>query len=104
MFDLIKKTMLAGVGLAAMTREKIEETIDELVKKGKLSEKEGKEIVEELIEKSKTAKKDLEEKIEKIVTISLKRLNIPTRDELTEIKKRIERLEGSKDEQASTEG
>ena len=98
MFDLIKKTMLAGVGLAAMTREKIEETIDELVKKGKLSEKEGKEIVEELIEKSKTAKKDLEEKIEKIVTKSLKKLNIPTRDELTEIKKKIERLEKSEDE------
>ncbi len=98
MFDLIKKTMLAGVGLAAMTREKIEETIDEFVKKGKLSEKEGKEIVEELIEKSKTAKKDLEEKIEKIVTKSLKKLNIPTRDELTEIKKKIERLEKSEDE------
>jgi len=98
MFDLIKKTMLAGVGLAAMTREKIEETIDEFVKKGKLSEKEGKEIVEELIEKSKTAKKDLEEKIEKIVTKSLKKLNIPTRDELTEIKEKIERLEKSEDE------
>ena len=98
MFDLIKKTMLAGVGLAAMTREKIEETIDEFVKKGRLSEKEGKEIVEELIEKSKTAKKDLEEKIEKIVTKSLKKLNIPTRDELTEIKKKIERLEKSEDE------
>ncbi len=98
MFDLIKKTMLAGIGLAAMTREKIEETIDEFVKKGRLSEKEGKEIVEELIEKSKTAKKDLEEKIEKIVTKSLKKLNIPTRDELTEIKKKIERLEKSEDE------
>jgi poly(hydroxyalkanoate) granule-associated protein len=98
MFDLIKKTMLAGVGLAAMTREKIEKTIDELVKKGKLSEKEGKEIVEELIEKSKTTKKDLEKKTEKIITKSLKRLNIPTRDELTEIKKRIERLEKSEEE------
>jgi len=98
MLDLIKKTMLAGVGLAVMTREKIEETVDELVKKGKLSEKEGKETVEELIEKSKTAKKDLEEKIEKIVTKSLKKLNIPTRDELTEIKKKIERLEKSEDD------
>ena len=27
MIDLIKKTMLAGVGLAAMTKEKVEERI-----------------------------------------------------------------------------
>lgn len=98
MFDLIKKTLLAGAGLAAMTKEKIEEVIGELVEKGNLSEKEGKEVVEELIEKSKTAKKDLEKKIEKIVTESLKKINIPTRDELTEIKERIERLENPEED------
>ena len=44
MFDLIKKTMLTGVGLAAMTKDKVEELAKELSKKGKLSEKEGKDL------------------------------------------------------------
>jgi polyhydroxyalkanoate synthesis regulator phasin len=93
MFDFIKKTMLVGVGLAAVTREKIEEVVGELVKKGELSEKEGKEMVDELVEKSKGVKKDLEKKIEKIVADTLKKLNIPTRDELVELKKKVDKLE-----------
>lgn len=93
MFDFIKKTMLVGVGLAAVTREKIEEIVGELVKKGELSEKEGKEMVDELVEKSKGVKKDLEKKVEKIVADTLKKLNIPTRDELVELKKKIDKLE-----------
>lgn len=92
MFNFIKKTMLVGVGLAAVTREKIEEIVDELVKKGELSEKEGKEMVDELVEKSKKVKKDLDKKVEKIVADTLKKLNIPTREELTELKKKIDKL------------
>lgn len=92
MFDFIKKTMLVGAGLAAVTREKIEEIIGELVKKGELSEKEGKEMVDELVEKSKKVKKDLDKKVEKIVSDTLKKLNIPTREELTELKKKIDKL------------
>lgn len=98
MFNFIKKTMLVGAGLAAMTREKIEGTIDELVKKGELSEKEGKELVDELVEKSKSVKKDLEKKVEKIVTDTVKKLNIPTRDELTALKKKIEQMEKSQED------
>ena len=93
MFNFIKKTMLFGVGLAAVTREKIEEVVGELVKKGELSEKEGKEMVDELVEKSKSVKKDLEKKVEKIVADTLNKLNIPTRDELAELKKKIDKLE-----------
>ncbi len=36
MFDLIKKTLLTGVGLAAMAKDKIEELAKELAEKGKL--------------------------------------------------------------------
>ncbi len=93
MFDFIKKTMLVGAGLAAMTREKIEEIIDELVKKGELSEKEGKEMVDELVEKTKKYKKDMEGRVEKLVADTLKKLEIPTRSEVEELKKKIKRME-----------
>ena len=92
MFNFIKKTMLVGVGLAAVTREKIEEIVGELVKKGELSEKEGKDMVDDLVEKSKKVKKDLDKKVEKIVADTLNKLNIPTREELTELKKKIDKL------------
>jgi polyhydroxyalkanoate synthesis regulator phasin len=67
MLDLIKKTMLTGVGLAAMTKDKVEELAKELAEKEKHTEKEGKELVDDLLKKSEKAKKDLEAEIEKVV-------------------------------------
>jgi len=84
---------LAGAGLAIMTTEKVQEIMDELVKKGEMTEKEAREAVSEFVEKSKQAKKNLEDKMEQTVTSLLNRLNIPTRKEVEEMKKRLARLE-----------
>ena len=59
MIDIIKKTLLAGVGLAAMTKDKVEELADELTEEGELSEKEAKELLDDLLKRSKRAKKDI---------------------------------------------
>jgi polyhydroxyalkanoate synthesis regulator phasin len=93
MQEFIKKMMMFGVGVAAMTREKTEELVKELVKKGEMSEKEGKQLVNDLVEKSKKVTRDLETKTEEMITATLKRLNIPTRKELDELRERIEKLE-----------
>ena len=93
MFELLKKTIWLGAGLAVMTTEKIEEAVAEIVKKGQLSEKEGKELVADLLEKSKEAKKKLSEKVEKIITLTLQKMNIPSRKEMEELRARLDRLE-----------
>jgi len=93
MQEFIKKMMMFGVGLAAMTREKTEELVRELVKKGEMSEKEGKQLVNDLMEKSKKMTREIETKTEEMVTSTLKRLNIPTRKELDELRERVDRLE-----------
>ncbi len=93
MMEYIRKAMLIGIGLAATTREKIEESIAELVKKGELSEKEGKELVNDLLERSKKMKEEMDKKVEKIVADTLNRLNIPTKKELAELKAKIDELE-----------
>lgn len=37
MIDLLKKTLLAGVGAAVITKDKIEGTLDDFVRQGKLN-------------------------------------------------------------------
>jgi polyhydroxyalkanoate synthesis regulator phasin len=93
MFNLLKKMIWLGAGLAVMTKEKIEEVVAELIKKGQLSEKEGKELMADLLEKSKEAKKKLAEKVEKIITLTLQKMNIPSRKEMEELRARVDRLE-----------
>jgi len=83
MFELIKKTMLTGIGLAAITKDKVEELAKELTEKGEISEKEGKELVDELLKKSEQARKDLETKIEDMVSKVLKKMDLATKKDIT---------------------
>jgi len=103
MIDLLKKTILIGIGLASLTREKMEELTDELVRKGELSEKEGRELVDDLLARSKDARKDLEARVEKIMTDTLAKWNIPTRKELAELRQRISVLEQERAERIERE-
>ena len=98
MLDAIHKMFLAGVGLAAMTKDKIDEHVKELVEKGKLSEKEGREIAEEMLKKSKQAKEDLEKQVEKQVRQTLQTLQIASKEDIEKLTARIEKLEAAKTE------
>jgi len=86
---------LAGVGLAAMTKDKIDEHVKELVEKGKLTEKEGREIADEMLKKSKRAKKDLEKQVEKQVQQALQTLQIASKEDVEKLEARIEKLEAA---------
>jgi len=46
--DLIRKTLLAGVGLALKTWDEVEDLAKELVDKGKMTEKDGNTFVKDL--------------------------------------------------------
>jgi len=96
MLDAIHKMLLAGVGLAAMTKDKIDEHIKELVEKGKLSEKEGRELAEDMLKKSKQAKEDLEKQVEKQVQQTLQALQIVSKEDVEKLEARIEKLETAK--------
>jgi len=98
MLDSIHKMFLAGVGLAAMTKDKIDEHIKELVEKGRLTEKEGREIAEDMLKKSKQAKEDLEKQVEKLVQQTLDTLNVASKEDIEKLTARIEKLEAAKTE------
>ena len=100
MLEFIKKAIFISAGLASMTAEKIEQAVEEIVKKGELSETQGKEFIRELKEKSAKAKKEMGERIEKMVNDTLRKLSIPTRKEVEELKARIEELEKAAEKKA----
>ena len=50
--DELKKVLLAGIGLTAMTYDKAEKFVKELMNKGRLTLDEGKELQSELKRKS----------------------------------------------------
>lgn len=91
--DMIKKLFMAGLGVAALTEEKVSKIVDELVKKGEISEQEGKGAVKSLLGQVEDNKKFVEEKIQEHMDIFLKKAKIATMQDVEKLEKRIEKLE-----------
>jgi polyhydroxyalkanoate synthesis regulator phasin len=96
MFELIKKTLLAGVGLAYMTKEKAEEAAKKIAAEAKIAEGEGKKFVDELIKKSEEAKAGIEKIVNNTVETALTKLDLPTKAQMKKLEDRIKELEGKK--------
>ena len=92
MSDLLKKTLLAGVGLALKTWDEVEDLAKELVDKGKMTEKDGSKFVKDLQKRYEETQKKLEERVERTVKDFLKKANVVTSDELKAVKKEVREL------------
>ena len=92
MSDLIKKTLLTGVGLALKTWDEVEDLAKELVDKGKMTEKDGSKFLQDLQKRYEETQKKLEARVEKTVKDFLKKADVVTGDELKAVKKEVREL------------
>ena len=90
--ELVKKGLLAGLGLAAITKEKAQGIARELIKKGKASKKDIDAAAKAIFEKAQKSKEVVEIKIEEGIKKMFEKMNIPTREEFKELKKTIEEI------------
>ncbi len=93
MEDLFKKFLYTGVGLVSVTAEKLQNSIDELVEKGKLSGEEGRKVVDELVEDSENVREDMEGRIRGFIEAAMAKFDFPTRAEVDKLEAKIEELE-----------
>ena len=94
MIDLVKKTMLAGVGLAVVTKDKVLESLDELVQKGKLTKDEAVAISDKIVEEGKTETDKAKGEASKLFNEMLHRANVVTKDQHDALAARVTALEG----------
>ena len=92
MFELIRKTVLAGIGAATLTKEKAEELVDELIQRGEVASEERPKVVRELVTKAEKASKEWHERVEKAVKETVERLGIPTKADLDALNRKIDEL------------
>ncbi len=89
---IIKKAIDLAVGALFMTKENVEELIDDMVKNGEIKREEAKAQVNEIMKKILSSKKEIESRTEVIVEKVLHKLDIPTRQELQQMQKRLEEI------------
>ncbi|MFN8299675.1 MAG: hypothetical protein U0T75_11250 [Chitinophagales bacterium] len=90
MQETLKKYFYSGVGLAAHTADVVQKSVNELVKKGKVSEADGKRIVADAIKKVEARRPEIEAKYNEAVHKFVKFTNT----EIDKLQKRINKLEG----------
>ncbi len=101
MIDLLKKTVLTGIGVASLAKESIEELARDLVEKGKMGEQEGEKFIQELLSRADESRAALKKQTEKIVESALSGMQLARsadidllRSEIATLRTEIETLRG----------
>lgn len=93
MEDLFKKFLYTGVGLVSHNAELLQKNLNELIEKGKLTEEEGRKVVDDLVDDTNHKKEEFEDRLRGMVDSILKKVDLPSREELSSLKSRIAELE-----------
>ncbi len=89
MIELIKKAMLTGLGVASLTKEKVEEVANDFIEKGKMTEQEGKKLVDELMARSEESKEDIKKQVDELVGKAIDKMDIATKDDIAALRAEI---------------
>jgi polyhydroxyalkanoate synthesis regulator phasin len=97
MEDTMKETLTnilyTGIGIAFLTKEKVEELKADLIEKGKMSQEEGRQFVDDLLRRSEKARDQLDLWINKRVEERIAQFDLATRDELADLRRKVEELQ-----------
>lgn len=93
MKDVIRKIGLLGVGVAALTEEKLREIVKDMEKRGELSKEEGKALVEEILEERKKQRAEVGERVSREVERAMTKTGLATKDDVEKLEKRLKKLE-----------
>jgi polyhydroxyalkanoate synthesis regulator phasin len=92
MIEVLKKTYLAGAGLAAKTWDEVESLTKEVVKKAKMSEKEGAKFIKDMKRRYDDTQKKTGKYVEKVVKDMLKKMDVATAADIKTLKREIQQL------------
>ena len=93
MFELLKKGLFAGLGLAVVTKEHLEKSVNKLVDDGKLSRDEAEKMLSEVLESGEKQWQEMEGFVKDLVKRAVDGIDICTKKEMEELKQTISNLE-----------
>ena len=91
--DMVERIFLAGIGAAALTKDRIQELVDDLVKRGHLNADEGRDMVERLASRSRDEARAALKRADSSLQGGYRDLGLVTRRELEEMDLRLRQLE-----------
>ncbi len=93
MIDVIKKTLLAGVGAAIITKEKAEAALDDFVRQGKLTSADARIMAEKIADQGRREFEDLTHTLSGKLKAILDRNEAETAARLAALESRVSVIE-----------
>jgi polyhydroxyalkanoate synthesis regulator phasin len=93
MFEIFKKSIFAGLGLAVVTKSKLESVLEKLVEEGKMSRTEAEKMGQELLESGEKQWTDFETRLQETVKGFLANMDICKASDFKKLEKRVKALD-----------
>ena len=82
MSEMLKKMGLFGIGVISLTKEKVEEFAQEMIKKGDMSKEEAQRFVKEVLSEKEKQAKEFEDKIDERVKENLNKSGVAMKSDI----------------------
>lgn len=89
----LERTLLLALGAAALTRERVQEVVDEVVRRGELTRREGKELVDDLVERASAQGGGLRDRLDANLQDLFRQWGLATHTEWEELNLKVAQLE-----------
>jgi len=91
--NMFKKMMYFGIGALSLTRERAEDFFHEMVERGEMSGDEARNYVDEIMTRGEKERQEIMAEIREYMNKVRLDMGLVTREEMDEIKERLNRLE-----------
>jgi polyhydroxyalkanoate synthesis regulator phasin len=92
MGNIIETMVDLQLGLLTTTKDKVSKIVNDLVREGELDRGKGKRMIDEFISKGEKSKLEIRKKVELMIADYLKKLDIPSRQDIEELRNEISLL------------
>ncbi len=83
--DIIRRSVLLGLGALSLTKEKAEELVDDLIRRGEVASGEKARSVDDLLQEAQRQEREIDRKITGCVQRVVADMGLPTKRDLDEI-------------------
>ncbi|MEO0855030.1 MAG: phasin family protein [Cyanobacteria bacterium J06648_11] len=85
--------LLMGIGTTSLVAEKVQQSVDELVKTGRLDPSEAKQAFDDIMGQIDTERSNFESSLQRQVRNIMQDMGVPRQAEMDELRGRLDRLE-----------
>jgi polyhydroxyalkanoate synthesis repressor PhaR len=90
--EILKKTILASIGVFEITRAKAEEIVDTLIKQGEVVKSKRAEAILELLDKAEQSGRELKDRVTSDIESAIDKMKVVKKKDLDELNRKVDDL------------